>query len=186
MNINTQRRIDAWVGPWLCGLVSLWHQWFGRPADTAAPVQRVLEDAKLKKSDIDEIVLVGGSTRIPKVQQLIKDELITAMVRELALQSQLIARDVDQWILRVERESLNQPGSRDRLTTALQDLVARQYTLYNEKLMPAFERAAASMVTQLTTRMEADFRIGGTMEIAGLNEDINPVRGRGAVGVCRG
>jgi endoplasmic reticulum chaperone BiP len=40
---------------------------------TLTPVQKVLEDAKLKKSDIDEIVLVGGSTRIPKVQQLIKD-----------------------------------------------------------------------------------------------------------------
>jgi molecular chaperone DnaK (HSP70) len=40
---------------------------------TLNPVQRVLEDSKLKKSDIDEIVLVGGSTRIPKVQQLIKD-----------------------------------------------------------------------------------------------------------------
>lgn len=40
---------------------------------TLIPVQRVLEDAKLKKSDIDEVVLVGGSTRIPKVQQLIKD-----------------------------------------------------------------------------------------------------------------
>jgi len=36
-------------------------------------VRRVLEDAKLSKRDIDEIVLVGGSTRIPKVQQLIKD-----------------------------------------------------------------------------------------------------------------
>lgn len=41
--------------------------------NTLVPVQKVLEDAKLKKSDIDEIVLVGGSTRIPKVQQLIKD-----------------------------------------------------------------------------------------------------------------
>jgi heat shock protein 5 len=40
---------------------------------TLIPVQKVLEDSKLKKSDIDEIVLVGGSTRIPKVQQLIKD-----------------------------------------------------------------------------------------------------------------
>eukprot|EP01102_Stenamoeba_stenopodia_P000768 TRINITY_DN1071_c0_g1_i1.p1 TRINITY_DN1071_c0_g1~~TRINITY_DN1071_c0_g1_i1.p1 ORF type:complete len:657 (+),score=245.77 TRINITY_DN1071_c0_g1_i1:166-2136(+) len=40
---------------------------------TLGPVQRVLDDAKLKKTDIDEIVLVGGSTRIPKVQQLIKD-----------------------------------------------------------------------------------------------------------------
>ena len=40
---------------------------------TLVPVQKVLEDGKLKKSDVDEIVLVGGSTRIPKVQQLIKD-----------------------------------------------------------------------------------------------------------------
>lgn len=37
------------------------------------PVQKVLEDAELKKSDIDEIVLVGGSTRIPKIQQLVKE-----------------------------------------------------------------------------------------------------------------
>lgn len=40
---------------------------------TLNPVQKVLEDSKLKKTEIDEIVLVGGSTRIPKVQQLIKD-----------------------------------------------------------------------------------------------------------------
>jgi DNA polymerase-3 subunit gamma/tau len=47
------------------------------------------------------------------------------MVRELALQSQLVARDTDQWVLRVERESLNQSGSRDRLTAALQARVMR-------------------------------------------------------------
>jgi endoplasmic reticulum chaperone BiP len=40
---------------------------------TLQPVQQVLEDAGMKKTDIDEVVLVGGSTRIPKVQQLIKD-----------------------------------------------------------------------------------------------------------------
>lgn len=40
---------------------------------TIKPIDTVLTDADLKKSDIDEIVLVGGSTRIPKVQQLIKD-----------------------------------------------------------------------------------------------------------------
>jgi hypothetical protein len=34
---------------------------------------QALEDAKMKKEKIDEIVLVGGSTRIPKVQQLIKE-----------------------------------------------------------------------------------------------------------------
>merc|ERR1712003_483575 len=37
------------------------------------PVSRVMEDADLSKSEIDEIVLVGGSTRIPKVQQLISE-----------------------------------------------------------------------------------------------------------------
>ncbi|MFZ3082394.1 DNA polymerase III subunit gamma/tau [Rhodoferax ferrireducens] len=54
------------------------------------------------------------------VRQLIAREAINAMVRELALQSQLVARDTDQWLLRVERESLNQSGNRDRLATALQ------------------------------------------------------------------
>lgn len=37
------------------------------------PVQKVLDDSDLKKTDIDEIVLVGGSTRIPKIQQLVKE-----------------------------------------------------------------------------------------------------------------
>jgi heat shock protein 5 len=40
---------------------------------TLKPVQISMEDAGLKKSQIDEIVLVGGSTRIPKIQELIKD-----------------------------------------------------------------------------------------------------------------
>ncbi|MDP2000051.1 MAG: DNA polymerase III subunit gamma/tau [Rhodoferax sp.] len=53
------------------------------------------------------------------VQQLVRTEAIAALVRELALQSQLVARDTDQWILRVERESLNQSGTRDRLMVAL-------------------------------------------------------------------
>eukprot|EP01094_Clydonella_sp_ATCC50884_P000001 TRINITY_DN0_c0_g1_i1.p1 TRINITY_DN0_c0_g1~~TRINITY_DN0_c0_g1_i1.p1 ORF type:complete len:661 (-),score=362.44 TRINITY_DN0_c0_g1_i1:64-2046(-) len=40
---------------------------------TLSPVEKVLKDAKLSKGEIDEVVLVGGSTRIPKVQQLLKD-----------------------------------------------------------------------------------------------------------------
>lgn len=35
---------------------------------TLLPVQKVLEDANFKVSDVDEVVLVGGSTRIPKVR----------------------------------------------------------------------------------------------------------------------
>ena len=37
------------------------------------PVQQAMQDAKMSKQDIHDIVLVGGSTRIPKIQQLLKD-----------------------------------------------------------------------------------------------------------------
>jgi len=40
---------------------------------TLAPVERALRDAKLDKGGIDEVVLVGGSTRIPKIQKLLSD-----------------------------------------------------------------------------------------------------------------
>jgi len=40
---------------------------------TLGPVGKVLDDADVEKSEVDEIVLVGGSTRIPKVQSLISD-----------------------------------------------------------------------------------------------------------------
>jgi len=40
---------------------------------TMVPVKKVMEDGDMEKSEIDEIVLVGGSTRIPKVQQLVKE-----------------------------------------------------------------------------------------------------------------
>lgn len=40
---------------------------------TLEPVEKVLRDSKIPKADVDAIVLVGGSTRIPKVQQLLTD-----------------------------------------------------------------------------------------------------------------
>ncbi|KAG8982841.1 ATPase with role in protein import into the ER, partial [Tulasnella sp. 427] len=40
---------------------------------TLKPVEQVLKDSGMKKEDIDDVVLVGGSTRIPKVQTLLKD-----------------------------------------------------------------------------------------------------------------
>merc|ERR1712174_163349 len=39
---------------------------------TMEPVEKVLRDAKISKKDVDEVVLVGGSTRIPKIQSLLK------------------------------------------------------------------------------------------------------------------
>jgi heat shock protein 1/8 len=40
---------------------------------TMAPVEQVIMDSKISKNQIDEIVLVGGSTRIPKIQQLLSE-----------------------------------------------------------------------------------------------------------------
>ena len=40
---------------------------------TSAPMKQALSDAGLKPADIDEVILVGGSTRIPKIQQIVKD-----------------------------------------------------------------------------------------------------------------
>ena len=42
---------------------------------TVQPVERSIEDAGIEKSDIDEVLLVGGSTRMPQVQNLVEDKL---------------------------------------------------------------------------------------------------------------
>lgn len=42
---------------------------------TVEPVRKALKDAKLDKKDIDKVILVGGSTRIPYIQELVKNEL---------------------------------------------------------------------------------------------------------------
>jgi DNA polymerase-3 subunit gamma/tau len=68
----------------------------------------------------EPVITPEGDFWFVLVQQMVKAEVVTALVRELALQSQLVARDADQWLLRVERESLNQPSTRERLATALQ------------------------------------------------------------------
>ena len=51
---------------------------------TLKSVDKALRDAQLSKSQIDEVVLVGGTTRIPKVQQLLS--LATSMVKNYANQ----------------------------------------------------------------------------------------------------
>nr|WP_315233540.1 DNA polymerase III subunit gamma/tau [uncultured Albidiferax sp.] len=54
------------------------------------------------------------------VQQLVAADAVGGLVRELALQSQLVAVDGSHWRLRIERESLSQPMSRERLRVALE------------------------------------------------------------------
>ena len=50
---------------------------------TLKPVRQAIKDAKIKNSDIDKVLLVGGSTRIPMVQELIKKELGKEPSREV-------------------------------------------------------------------------------------------------------
>jgi DNA polymerase-3 subunit gamma/tau len=68
---------------------------------------------------VELIVTEEGEFWAALVRDMAEKELINALVRELALQSQLMGRDTDRWQLRLERESLNQPAARDRLKTAL-------------------------------------------------------------------
>jgi DNA polymerase-3 subunit gamma/tau len=88
----------------------------------AIPV-RVQADSRTESASVQSsavlVPTVDGDFWHASVVALIASDAITAMVRELALQSQLVARDTDQWLLRVERESLNQSGNRERLTAAL-------------------------------------------------------------------
>ncbi len=37
------------------------------------PIEKVLHDSKISKAAVDEVVLVGGSTRIPKVQEMLSE-----------------------------------------------------------------------------------------------------------------
>ncbi|TNF62492.1 MAG: DNA polymerase III subunit gamma/tau [Burkholderiales bacterium] len=63
-----------------------------------------------------------GSFWNDTVQALIRGEAITALVRELALQSQLVSREQGSWTLQIQRESLGQGQARERLQAALAGL----------------------------------------------------------------
>jgi DNA polymerase-3 subunit gamma/tau len=61
-----------------------------------------------------------GEQWLAVVQDMVKAQLIQAMTRELAMQSQLMAQDYGVWHLQVESESLNSASNRERLQLALQ------------------------------------------------------------------
>ena len=63
-----------------------------------------------------------GEQWLSVVQDLVKAQLIQAMTRELAMQSQLMAQADGEWHLQVESESLNSASNRERLQLALQSL----------------------------------------------------------------
>ncbi len=57
------------------------------------------------------------------VSQLVSAELVAALVREVALQSELRSQEGDVWLLRVERQSLSQASTAEKLQVALQKLL---------------------------------------------------------------
>lgn len=76
---------------------------------TIKPVREAMKEAKVKKDDIDKVLLVGGSTRIPMVQELIKEELGKEPSREVnpdevvamgaAIQGGVLTGDVNDIVL---------------------------------------------------------------------------------------
>ena len=75
-----------------------------------------------------------------RVQGLIAAELIAALVRELALQSELQSQEEGVWTLRVERQSLNHAGACEKLLQAIQSLHALPDANANTAAAPALTR----------------------------------------------
>ncbi|MEK7346518.1 MAG: DNA polymerase III subunit gamma/tau [Pseudomonadota bacterium] len=95
-----------------------------------------------------------GDVWLAAVQGLMAQEAITALVRELALQSQLLARDADRWQLRVERETLNHAASRERLQAALLAAGHGAVQLHIE-IGPVTDSPAKRLAVLAAAKMEA-------------------------------
>ena len=94
-----------------------------------------------------------GNDWFEVVQQLVKAQLIQAMTRELAMQSQLVQQDATAWVLQVERESLNSPSNRERLQLALQAL--GHAVSISVQLGPVQDTPAKRITTQQHERQQA-------------------------------
>jgi DNA polymerase-3 subunit gamma/tau len=91
----------------------------GEPSERDRPQPYVPEMSPAPSDSAPSVQTPEGDFWFDTISALLAAEAITAMTRELALQAQLVAKDEAQWVLRLERESLNQPNTRDRLTVAL-------------------------------------------------------------------
>jgi DNA polymerase-3 subunit gamma/tau len=93
-----------------------------RPTVEPVPVRQVAQSAGPVADKAAEAVLQpteDGTFWMALVQQLVDAQAIQSLTRELALQSQLVARDDTAWLLRIERESLQAGQTRDKLEQAL-------------------------------------------------------------------
>ena len=116
----------------------------------AAPQAREIEAAN-PSATLQPTAL--GNDWFEVVQQLVKAQLIQAMTRELAMQSQLVQQDPTAWVLQVERESLNSPSNRERLQLALQAL--GHAVSISVQLGPVQDTPAKRITTQQNERQHA-------------------------------
>ena len=145
------------------------------------PVEKALKDAKMSPSDIDEVVLVGGSTRIPKVQEMVKklfngkephkgvnpDEVVAIGA---AIQGGVLAGEVsDVLLLDVTPLSLGI----ETLGGIMTKLVERNTTIPTEKKQTFStaddnQTAVTIKVSQGEREMAADNRLLGTFNLEGI------------------
>jgi DNA polymerase-3 subunit gamma/tau len=95
-----------------------------------------------------------GEVWLGIVKALMAQDVISALLRELALQSQLVARDGLQWQLRVERETLNHPASRERLQAVLMDAGHGEVKLHIE-IGTVTDSPAKRLAVLAAAKMEA-------------------------------
>ncbi len=102
-----------------------------RPGSAAEPTKKpqpenaAPQDSPISVASISSISpTTVGNTWSDLIGKLVAAEAIGAMVRELALQSELVSQDGSSWTLRVERQSLNQSAACEKLQLALQTLTS--------------------------------------------------------------
>jgi DNA polymerase-3 subunit gamma/tau len=96
------------------------------PVPVVSPVVPVAPEGPVAEPATPLLATPIGDHWAVVVQALISAELIAALVRELALQSELQSQEEGVWTLRVERQSLNHAGACDKLLQAIQSLHASQ------------------------------------------------------------
>ncbi|WP_341904782.1 DNA polymerase III subunit gamma/tau [Polaromonas sp. YR568] len=123
------------------------------PVTPAAPPTPAPASAATSPSTLEETPL-GDSWR-QLVNRLVAAESVAALTRELALQSELRSQTADVWVLRVERESLNQPAARDKLQAALQQATGHSSLALTVELGPVTDTPARRNAAAAAERQRA-------------------------------